>query len=321
MSAAAKAEALRLLGAQKKIAGELQAAERALREALALEPESPRTQVLLAEVLLSQGRYAEAWPLSEARLEVGPLGSARPPLDEPEWMGEPIAGKRLLIVGEQGMGDQIMYARYAPLLKAQGVEVSLLCLPPLARLFSASLGVEVHAMAGRVEMPDPHCWVMAASLPARFGTTLETIPASPYLFAPPRATGARIGVTARGNPRHAHDAWRSLPEDQAARLLGRKGAISLAPEVTGAADFFDTAQIIAGLDLVISVDTSVAHLAGAMGKPVWILLPARGNDWRWMEGRADSPWYPSARLLRQAEIGRWDPLLERVEGALAAGGL
>lgn len=321
MSQAAEAEALRRLGAQKKVAGELDAAERALREALRLEPGSPHAKVLLAEVLLSQGRYAEAWPLSEVRLDVGPLGSPRPPLDEPEWMGEPIAGKRLLIVGEQGMGDQIMYARYAPILKSQGVEVSLLCLPPLARLFALSLGVSVHPMAGRVEMPDPDCWVMAASLPARFGTTPETIPKPPYLFAPPRPTGARIGVMTRGNPRHAHDAWRSLPEEIARRLVSRPGVTSLAPEATGATDFFDTAQIVAGLDLVISVDTSVAHLAGALGKPVWILLPARGVDWRWMERREDSPWYPSARLFRQAQVGGWAPVMDDVETALAAQGL
>lgn len=318
MSEAARAEDLRRLGAERKVAGELAEAETALRAALAIEPGDARTQVMLSEALLSQGRYAEAWPLSEARLDVGPLGSARPPLDQPEWRGEPIAGKRLLIVGEQGAGDQIMYARFAPLLKAQGVDVTLLCLAPLARLFAASLGVTVFAMQGRVDMPDPDLWVMAASLPARFGVTVETIPGAPYLAAPPRRTGARVGVMSRGNPRHVYDAYRSLKPEHEARLLARAGAISLAPEATGAADFYDTAQIVAGLDLVITVDTSVAHLAGAMGKPVWILLPARGNDWRWMEGRTDSPWYPSATLFRQPAAGRWDAVLDEVAKALDA---
>jgi hypothetical protein len=299
-------------------AGRFAAAEAELRAALASAPADPRTRVLLAETLLSQGRYAEAWPLTDARLDAPELGSPRPPLEQPEWRGEDLQGKRLLIVGEQGAGDQIMYARFAPILQARGADATLLCAAALARLFQASLGVKVFAMAGRVEMPDPDLWVLSASLPARLGVTPRTVPSAPYLSARPGPRpGARIGVMTRGHPRHPNDASRSLPPRAAERLLGLAGAIDLSPAATGAADFLETAEIIAGLQVVVSVDTSVAHLAGALGKPVLILLPAHGLDWRWMEGRTDSPWYPSATLLRQRSAGDWGPVLDEVERRLA----
>jgi len=310
------AERLRGLGAERIRQGRPAEAEAILREALGFEPDSPRTQVLLGEALLAQGRYPEAWPLMEARLDAPELGSPRPPLEQPEWRGEPIAGKRLLVVGEQGAGDQIMYARFAPILQAQGARVTLLCLPSLARLFNQSLGVSVVAMTGRVEMPDPDVWTLTASLPARLGAELASLPNAPYLAASPLASSSRIGVVTRGNPRHWNDARRSLPPDAAARLLARRDVMDLSPEATGARDFLETAEIIAGLDLVISVDTSVAHLAGALGKPVWILLPAYGVDWRWLQGRRDSPWYPSARLWRQPELGDWASVLDGIVAEL-----
>ena len=309
------AEALRDVGAELKREGRLAEAEVALRRALGLAP-AARAKVMLGEVLLAQGRYAEAWPLMDARLEAPELGSPRPPLDQPEWRGEDLAGRRLLIVGEQGAGEQIMYARFAPVVAAMGADVTLLCMASLAALFAASLPVKVFAMAGRVDIPDPDVWALSASLPARLGVTPDSLPNAPYLQAAPRRTAARIGVMAQGNPRHAYDRHRSLPPEAAARLLGRPGTIDLSPERTGAADFLETAAIVAGLDLVISVDTAVAHLAGALGKPVWILLGAYATDWRWMAGRSDNPWYPTARLFRQTRRGDWDPVLDAVEAAL-----
>jgi hypothetical protein len=210
-----------------------------------------------------------------------------------------------------------MYARFAPILKARGADVTLLSLPSLSRLFAASLGVAVFAMSGKVEVPDPDLWVLTASLPARFGVTPGTVPAAPYLAAEPRAAGGRIGVMARGNPRHPFDATRSLPPPEAERLLALPGAVDLSPAATGAADFLDTARVVSGLDLVVTVDTSVAHLAGALGTPVWILLPVEGCDWRWMDRREDSPWYPSARLIRQPRPGDWRTVLDTVERELA----
>lgn len=316
---ASEAAALRDTGQRLLTAGEFARAEAALRRALRLQPDDAYIQNYLSVALLAQGRYAEAWPLQARRLEAPGLGSPRPPLDEPEWLGEPLAGKHLLIVGEQGLGDQIMYARFALMARALAADVTLLCRPALTRLFRTSLGMRVLGMAGTVEAPDPDFWVMTASLPARFGITTQTIPGAPYLFAEPRPTGARIGVATRGNPQHGYDALRSLPPDIGRRLLALPGVLDLSPEATGARDFADTAEIVAGLDLVISVDTAVAHLAGALGKPVWILLPALGLDWRWMQGRRDSPWYPSARLFRQARPHDWGPVLEAVEAALEGG--
>ncbi|HEY8574101.1 FkbM family methyltransferase [Phenylobacterium sp.] len=298
--------------------GKLEDAEAALRKAHELRPGSAESRVALGGVLLTKGEFAEGWPLFDYRHQMAHAGGRKPAQAFPEWKGEPVAGKHVLIWPEEGYGDQIQFARFAPWLARQGAEVSLICPPELFRLFDASLdGVRVLAAKGRVEMPDPDYWVMSASIPGRAGITLQTIPAEPYLKAPPALAqkGARIGLAVRGNPRHANDANRSLPPKLAERLMDLPGAVSLLPEDTGAADFADTAAIVASLDLVISVDTSVAHLAGALGKPVWILLPHIGTDWRWMRGRDDSPWYPTARLFRQSEQGGWAATVQAVLAA------
>jgi hypothetical protein len=145
------------------------------------------------------------------------------------------------------------------------------------------------------------------SLPRHFGVLLPLA-----LAVKPRDVGARIGVKWSGSRENAHDPWRTLPEDLGTRLLSLDGAISLNPVDTGARDFRDTAEIIAGLDLVISVDTSVAHLAGSVGVPTWILLPAIHTDFRWGLTATTTPWYPSARLFRQAAAGDWGPVIDQV---------
>lgn len=302
--------------------GRLEEAEGPLRKAHALAPDNEQTRLALAGCLLAQGRYAEGWPLFEARHVVAiPAGGGKPEHPQPEWRGEPLAGRRLMIWPEEGFGDQIQFARFAPWLAAQGAEVFLLTPPPLARLFQQSFpNVQVVATQGRVDIPEPDYWVMSASVAGRAGVDLGNLPAEPYLTAPQATTpkGARIGVVTRGQPNHGNDAHRSLPPDLGQRLLDLPGAVSLAPADTGAQDFADTAALIAGLDLVISVDTSVAHLAGALGKPVWILLPHVGTDWRWMRDRSDSPWYPTARLFRQPAKGGWAPLVDEVVKAAQA---
>lgn len=300
-----RAAALHDRGGLHKMAGRLDAAEADLREALRLAPGNPLTRHALGIVLLSQGRYQDGWPLYEARHEIASLHNPKPDLPYREWRGEPLAGRRLLIFPEQGFGDQIMFARFAAVARDQGADVTLLCPPPLVRLFRSIEGIRVVPAAGAAEFPDPGYWVMSSSIAWRFGVTPDTIPASPYLCAdPPRPLGAaRIGVVTRGNPRHANDANRSLPPDVAARLLATPGAVSLLPEDTGFADFYETAQAMIALERIITVDTAAAHLAGALGRPVNILVPSVMTDWRWMEGRADSPWYPTARLLRSASAG------------------
>jgi len=301
-------------------AGALELAERRYRDALGCAPDAPATARLLATLLLSQGRYAEGFALFEARHEMDAY--AKPKLPFAEWMGGPVAGRSLLIWPEQGFGDQIQFARFASVLKAMGADVTLVCWPPLERLFAESLGVRVIAARGEISFPDPDGWVMACSLAGRLGVAVETIPAAPYLRAPgawpkPLPDGFKVGLMVAGNRANPNDGNRSLPPEAAAALRALPAQIvDLDPAATGAADFADTAAIIDQLDLVISVDTAVAHLAGALGKPCWVLLPAQGLDWRWMRERPDTPWYPTMRLYRQSRPGDWTLVLETIEADL-----
>lgn len=299
------------LGNFHRFTGELEAAERAYRRAMDLDPGLLQVQSDLGLVLLAQGRFAEAWPLYEQRPRR--LRTAARRLSFPEWMGEPLAGKRLFVWSEQGYGDQIMMARFVRELGA--AHVTLTCAPGLARLF-AQLPAEVVPLADEVQAAAHDYWVLPMSIPAKLGVDEGTIPTAPYLTAPSR-TGGGIGVVARGNPTYAWDRSRSPPAAIRAALLALPGAVSLEPADTGAGDFQDTAEIVAGLDLVITSDTSVAHLAGALGKPTWLLLSDHGLDWRWMRDRPDSPWYPSLKLYRQPRPGDWAAVVARVRRDLA----
>ena len=290
--------------------GQFREAEALYRHVLAVSPEEHVAAMELGMTLLAQGRYAEGAELYEARLK----RTQDPPLGFPRWAGEPLEGKRVLIWPEQGFGDQIMCARFALWLAEHGSNVTLVCKAPLHRLFAQSLPFRVLPAEGRIEFPDPDVWIRTMSLISAVGQ--RGIECLPYLRANPVQPSFRIGVATRGSPTNQNDDQRSMPSDMAAALLAIPAAGSLLPEHTGARDFQDTAEIIAGLDLVITVDTSIAHLAGAMGKPVWILLPAWGACWRWMHGRSDSPWYPSARLFRQAAPGDWGGVIAEVAEVL-----
>jgi tetratricopeptide (TPR) repeat protein len=291
-------------------AGDLSAAAETYRTALRLLPDDHPARWNLAQVLLALGAYEEAWPLFGSRFEADP-SIYRPRLSLPEWQGEPMVGGRLLVVFEQGLGDQIQFARFVPVLRDMGVHVTLSCAKPLGPLFE-QFGVDLLYGDGKVRPPRVDRWAMICDLPRRMGITLGNLPNAPYLSARPRPAEGRIGVAWKGSPAHRNDANRSL--DPAARdmLLALPGAMSLHPEDTGAVDFEETAGLIASLDRVVTVDTSIAHLAGAMGKPTTILLPARETDWRWMVGRSDSPWYPSARLVRQALDEPWSAVVSRL---------
>ncbi|CAN7282214.1 tetratricopeptide repeat protein [Phenylobacterium sp. LjRoot225] len=319
-SGPADAELWRHLALACEQAGDLELAEAHLRKALELAPEDMATARLLAILLLSQGRYAEGFALFEARHAMDAYVKPRLPFSE--WPGGDVAGRKILIWPEQGFGDQIQFARFAPILKAKGADVTLVCWPPLERLFAGSLGVRVIPARGEISFPDPDGWVMACSLAARLGVTVETVPGAPYLQSAspwPKALppGVKVGLMTAGNRANANDRNRSLSgrEAEALRSLPAQ-VIDLDPAATGAADFADTAAIVEQLDLVISVDTAVAHLAGAMGKPCWVLLPVQGLDWRWMRGRRDTPWYPSMRLYRQATPGDWAPVLGEIAADL-----
>jgi hypothetical protein len=312
--------ALQHLGGLLTVVGRREEAVEALRQAVALDPAEPTARHALGMTLLALGRYADAWPHYEARFEIPALGINPPKnLPYPPWRGEDVAGKRILIFPEMGFGDQIQHARFALLLRDRGAEVYLFCAAELERLFADSLaGVHVAAASGTVDFPDPDYWTMSASLMTLTGVTPEALPNAPYL-APPAArvelpAGFRVGVMTAGNPQHGNDANRSLPPELSARLRASLPGqvIELAPAATGARDFAATAALIAGLDLVVSVDTSVAHLTGALGAKGFVLLPAINTDWRWMQERTDSPWYPSLTLYRADPRAGWAPALERL---------
>ncbi len=261
-------------------------------------------------------------------------------LPGPAWRGEDLTGRRLLVHAEQGFGDTIQFARFLPDLAARGAEVSLACPAPLTRLLRTVPAVS--AVVDRAgDLPAHDLWVNQMSLPLLLGTTVETVPrAGGYLQAqpaPPRDPRgwprARlvVGLVWAGNPSHSNDARRSIPIEHLAPLMARPG-ISWVNLQHGAAgeelnrryavppsppmnDFADTAALVAGCDLVIAVDTAVAHLAGALGVTVWTLLP-HAPDWRWMHGREDTPWYASMRLFRQRRPGDWNALIFRVGAEL-----
>ena len=287
------------------------------RQVLTRAPGLPIAEENLCLALLGAGDLGEGFRRYDIRFTRTEGRVAKPALPFPEWRGEPLAGRSILVWMEQGFGDQIMFARFIAVLAGMGAQVSLLAPRPLARLFQ-SLPARIVEAWGEVQIEPHDYWAMPGSLPGRLGVAEASLPRAPYL---PGATGgAGLGVAWRGDPRHHNDANRSLPPDLGAALLALPGAVSLAPEDTGAEDFQATAELIGGLSRVIAVDTSVAHLAGAMGKPVWLLLPAENCDWRWQANRADTPWYPSARLFRQPRPGDWASVLAQVNEALALHG-
>ncbi|KGF80628.1 hypothetical protein IA69_17670 [Massilia sp. JS1662] len=320
-------------------------AEACYREALALDPAYRKAAFNLAYVLLRQGRWEEGWLRLEAR---DWLAALQDHLRLPRWDGGPLAGRRILVGVEGGHGDMIQFCRYCDQLKALGaVRVGVLCQPGLAALFGGLRGAdEIIPLERDVDRGDWDVWVAPLSLPVHFRTTVDTVPAAlPYLtpdhgriarFAPLLAAAPgelKVGLVWKGNPRFENDAARSLPGlATMAPLLQvpgirwfslqkgdderTEGITDLAPAI---GDFADTAALVAGLDLVITVDTACAHLAGALGKPCWVLLPAWMPDWRWLADRADTPWYPHVmRLFRQRRDGVWDDVVNDVAAALAA---
>lgn len=309
-----RAEQIHNRGRALAYEGQFARAAEEFRRVLRFEPDSPVARYDLALALLAQGRFDEGFALYSARYDL--IGARpRPVLPYPPWRGEPLSGKSLVVFPEQGFGDQIQMARFAPILRDMGADVTWLCEPALAPLFH-NLGVRVLAAAGAVEFPDPDYWCQVMDLPGCLRIRPEAIPGAPYLHAEPKETGHKTGLVRRGKPSHANDAVRSLPDD----LKIPFDALDLAPESTGAKSFLETAQIIAGLDVVVSVDTAIAHLAGALGKPCFLMLAAQGVDWRWKRSGATSPWYPSMRIYRQPAAGDWRSVLDQVKQDLTAFG-
>jgi hypothetical protein len=281
------------------------ATEAVLREILARQP-APDVRFSLAYQLLGRGAFDEAWPLFEARTEIPAYQIRKPRFSFPEWTGGPV--RSLLIYPEQGLGDQIMFARYAALLQARGVQVTMVAPAPLTRLFR-TLGVNVIEGGEGVSVPRCDAWVLAGSLPRFLGVH------APKAYLSSLAGGQGTGVVTRGSPSHVKDALRSLSAGLAAELMSLPGAVSLEPGDTGAKDFEDTRRLISGLERVVAVDTAVAHLAAAMGKPTWLLV-SHDPDWRWGWEGETTPWYPSVRIFRQTTPGDWGPVLAQVRAAL-----
>ena len=295
---------------------DLETGERTLREALQLSPGNPTVKAALGAVLLKSGRLAEGFANFDAWRDLpGHEQNSAPRLPITPWTGQPVSKKRILIWSEHGFGDQLMYARFAKVLVEHGADVCWLCPRDLARLFSGSLGIEVFPSDETVDLVGFDFYCPSSALPGGFGLTLESLPNAPYIKASlSRSTGG-IGVMTEGNQNNHSGASRALPVNIVDRILGLPGAVNLDPRVSGARDFQDTAEIIAGLESIISVDTAVAHLAGSMGKLVHVLVPFV-SDWRWMLRGESTPWYPSARLHRQSAPGDWRSAAEAAMAAI-----
>jgi hypothetical protein len=306
-------EAQHNLGVLYQSIGRLAEARTAFEAALAASPGEVTTEHALAILVLAEGDYAQGFQLYEARRRVPGTAIEAPRPGYPEWLGENPSGAHILVVREQGLGDQIQFARYIPELERLGARVTYLCDPALVPLFRSN-GIDAVGAERGAAYPRADYWTMLYTLPLRLGVTLEGLSGGAYLQAE-AVGGGGVGVKSRGSEAHRHDQFRSLGPEAAVRLeaLGR----DLDPAATGARDFLETARIVASLDRVIAVDTSVAHLAGALGKPVLILLSDLHTDWRWLRDREDSPWYASARLYRQPAPGDWDTVLRRVEDDVA----
>lgn len=319
------ARGLQHFGAMLAQLGQYPEAERYLRRALRLAPKNQPTRYSLSGVLRAQGQYPESWALYDARFDLPDAKAPRPNLPFPQWRSWRIAGRKILIMPEQGFGDQIQMARFIAPLIEQGAAVTWLAPPPLVRLFGESFpAATVKDATPPLNISAPDFWLPITDLPGLLGTTPETLPQPPYLKAtgewPTLPSGLKIGLATRGRPDYWQDARRSLDAPTADLLRSQLPGtvISLHPEDSGARDFAETAALISQLDLVVSVDTSVAHLTGALGKPCLTLIPGFGTDWRWMQGRDDSPWYPTMRLYRGAIDGDWQGAIARLVADVAA---
>ncbi len=330
--------------------GQFVAAAYCYRQALRINPRHGMALGNRALLHLLQGDFANGWPDFEqrwARPGVAPRAFEKPP-----WDGSPLLGKTILVYAEQGLGDTIQFARYLPLVQRRGGKVVFECPPALIGLFTGFVGIDQIVSTDSI-LPTFHENIPLMSLPGLFRTTLATIPADiPYLDAERLndlhwrrvmnetasvtvRSSVNIGIAWQGNPTHGHDRERSIPlklfdslaEVDKVRLISLQvgpGTDQLKTVTFPIADLgsrfdpnslTDLAAVLMNMDLVVTVDTSVAHLAGAMGVPVWVLLPVV-PDWRWLLERTDSPWYPTMRLFRQRRRNDWDEVFTRIAAEL-----
>jgi len=320
-------------------------AETCYRRAIERRPDFAEAHAYLALVLLQQGRWREGWEEYEWRWH---LPDWEKPQEGVEWDGSDPSGRTLLVHDEQGLGDAVQFVRYASLLAARGARVVIECQPELARMLRGARDVaEVIARGARRPAFDAR--VPMVSLPRLLGTDPSSIPGGvPYLRPDPalartwrarldRWPGPRVGLLWGGNPRNRDDRNRSLRLETLGPLLripgisffslqvgARAGELEAAPRTAAVidlapqlGDFAHTAAAVYALDLVVSVDTAVLHVAGALGRPAWLLLSS-SPDWRWLMDRPDTAWYPSVRLYRQEQRGDWGPVVARLRRDLEA---
>jgi tetratricopeptide (TPR) repeat protein len=326
--------------------GLLDEAVAAARRATAMKPEYAEAHFFLSTALLRKGAFEEGWREYEWRFQCPGFVLSPARNRQPAWNGADPAGRTILLYQEQGLGDAIQFARYAPLLAGRGADMILICRPPLKALFQTLDGVrQVITTNEKLPPHDLTAWMM--SLPRLLGTTLDNVPARvPYLGVDPAKAefwrgklkseqhSLKVGLVWAGNPGYAHDRrrsialrafapladipgihWYSLQKD-AAGLQVKDSPLALRDYTAHQHDLSDTAALVANLDLVIAVDTAIAHLAGALGKPVWTLL-SFAHDWRWLTDREDSPWYPTMRLFRRPSTGGWTSVIARLADELA----
>jgi tetratricopeptide (TPR) repeat protein len=316
--------------------------------AIALAPEFAQARANRAQLALLHGDFERGWPEYEWRLRVPGHAIAR--TAAPRWDGGAVDGRTLLLRAEQGLGDTVQLVRFAPVLAARGARVVVEAQPAIERLLRTCPGVAAVVPRG-APLPPHDLESPIASVPYRLGLTLESIPgAVPYLAAEPalvadaerriRRKGTfNVGIAWQGNPVFPQDCHRSMPLRHFAPLAAVPGVrlfslqkgfgaeqladapfpvedLGAALDTAGSA-FTDTAAAVVALDLVIVSDSAVAHVAGALGRPVWVVLPL-APDWRWLLDREDTPWYPTMRLFRQQRLGEWDEVFARIAAALGA---
>lgn len=323
---------------QSRYAEALHAFDRAIERA----PDNAEAHVARAMALLRQGDFDTGWAAYEWRWRTRGAMAVERRFDRPAWRGEPIEDRTILLHAEQGIGDSLQFLRYVPMVTARGARVILEVQAPLRRLCADLPDVDLVVAAGDALPPhELHCPLL--SLPGVFATAVDTIPAAtPYIRADAALAatwrrrldrpGLKVGLAWAGNPDFRDDRRRSITADLLAPLLAVPGIAFHALQVGSHAhdlpsevealgpefrDFADTAACMMALDMIVSVDTAVAHLAGALGRRVLVMLP-KVPDWRWLVDRSDSPWYPSAKLFRQQQAGEWRGVVERVAHELAA---
>jgi tetratricopeptide (TPR) repeat protein len=342
------AEGFNNLGSMLRSMHRIDEACEAFRRAIALEPDFALAEFNLGTTRLLAGNYGEGWAGYSRHAQVA--GTQAPGPADSKWAGQPIPGKRLLAYDDQGFGDAIQFVRFLPKCREQSrARISLRCAPRLVRLFSTVAGVD-EIIPNSAPLPPFDFHAALADLPRLFGVTLEAgLGSVPYLSAPANsrspavervrsfpAAGVRVGVVWQGNRLQTLDVVRSCPlekfrllfqtervsffslqlDDAERQQIARLGLRERVVDLGGLlGDFADTAAVLAELDLLIAVDTAVAHLAGAMGRPCWTLL-CHTPDWRWHLDRSDSPWYPSMRLFRHPRWGDWDAVVADVAAEL-----